>query len=131
MTDKIGVLGEASTLTAATTTVYTCPADKAAKCRIMYLGQADAGGIIDFKITVNGIDVFSQANITASNYIFSSPNAMFEKIATLPTGVDGDTTCAPAPIDYYLAAGDTVTYTIADASAISLSVQVVGTEVDV
>ena len=30
MTDKIGVLGEATTATAATTTVYTVPSGKAA-----------------------------------------------------------------------------------------------------
>ena len=37
MSNKIGVLGQASTLTAATTAVYTVPSAKAAKCKIFYM----------------------------------------------------------------------------------------------
>ena len=44
MVDIIGVLGEATVATAATTTVYTVPSGKAAKGRIFYQcqGAADA-----------------------------------------------------------------------------------------
>ena len=132
MTDKIGVLGEATTATAATTTAYTVPSGKAAKCKLFYLIQGAADATTDFKITVNAIDVVDHANITASQYLFSSPNALKEgPLAALPTGVDGDTTGAPAPSEYYLSAGDTVTYTIAGTTALSCNVQVVGTEIDV
>ena len=76
MSNKIGVLGEATTATAATTTVYTVPASKAAKVRIMYEVQGGAGAGTTFKITVNAIDVMVHGAITASNYLFSSPNAL-------------------------------------------------------
>ena len=132
MSDKIGVLGEATTATAATTTVYTVPSGKAAKGKIFYLCQGAADATTDLNIKVNAIDVMDHANITASNYLFSSPNALKEgPLATLPTGVDGDTTGGPAPTEYYLAAGDTVTYTIAGTTALSMNCQFVGTEIDV
>ena len=133
MADKIGVLGEASTASAATTTVYTVPSGKAGKCQIIYLIQGSTSdATTDFKILVNGITVMDHSNITQSNYLFSSPNAMKEgPLSTLPTGVDGDTTCAPAPPIYYLSAADTVTYTIGGSTGGSCLVQVVGVEIDV
>ena len=39
MADKIGVLGEATTASAAPTTVYTVPSAKAAKVKIMWSGR--------------------------------------------------------------------------------------------
>ena len=131
MADVIGVLGESSVITAGTNIVYTVAAGKAAKGKIMFQGQAGSGGTMDFSIQVNGATVMSAANIAASNYIFSSPNALYEVTAALPTGVDGDTTCAPAPSTYYLSAGDIVSYIIADESAITMKVMFVGTEIDV
>ena len=132
MTDKIGVLGEASTLTAGTTTAYTVPASKAAKVKIMYEVQGNGDATTDFTITVNGVVAFTHSNITASNYLHSSPNALKEgPNAAQPTGVDGDTTMGPAPTEYYLSAADTVTYTIGGSDALACNVQVVGTEVDV
>lgn len=132
MSDKIGVLGEATTLTAGTTTAYTVPSAKAARCKIMYEVQGAADATTDFTITVNGIVAMTHANITASNYLHSSPNAVKEgPNAAQPTGVDGDTTMGPAPTEYYLSAADTVTYTIGGTDALACNVQVVGTEVDV
>jgi hypothetical protein len=133
MTDKIGVLGSAGTLTAGTTQVYTVPSAKAAKVQIMYEVQgATTDATTDFTITVNGIVVMTHSNITQSNYLFSSPNALKEgPLATQATGVDGDTTVAPAPSIYYLSATDVVSYTLAGTSAGACSVQVVGTEIDV
>jgi hypothetical protein len=133
MSDQIGVLGSATTATAATTTVYTVPVGKAAKVQLFYLMQgATSDATTDFSIAVNGITVVSHTDITQSNYLFSSPNGLKEgPLAALPTGVDGDSTCAPAPSIYYLSAADTVTYTIAGTTAGSCNVQVVGTEVDV
>ena len=132
MSDKIGVLGEATTLTAGTTTAYTVPSAKAARCKIMYEVQGAADASTDLTITVNGIVVMTHTNITASNYLHSSPNAVKEgPNAAQPTGVDGDTTMGPAPTEYYLSAADTVTYTIGGTDALACNVQVVGTEVDV
>ena len=131
MTDIIGVLGEATVATAATTTVYTVPSGKAAKGRLFYQVQGAADATTDFLITVNGVVVMNLANITASEYVFSSPNALFEQTSALPTGTDGDTTGAPAPSEYFLSAGDTVTYTLAGTTALSANVQFVGSEIDV
>lgn len=132
MTDIIGVLGEATVATAAVTTVYTVPSGKAAKGRLFFQCKGAADGTTDLTITVNGIDVFVHANITASNFMFSSPNALLEgPLAAAPTGADGDTTNAPAPIEYFLSAADTVTYTLAGTTALGMNCQFVGTEVDV
>jgi hypothetical protein len=131
MADVIGVLGEATVATAATTTAYTCPAGKGAKVRIFYQIQGAADGTTDFAITVNGIKVMDLSNIAASEYAFSTPNALYDTSAALPTGVDGDTTGAPAPDEYYLAAGDIVSYTIGGTTALGMNLQVVGIEVDV
>jgi hypothetical protein len=132
MADKIGVLGEATTTTAATTTVYTVPSSKAAKGRLFYEIQGAGDGTTDLTITVNGIDVMVHANITASNFLFSSPNAIKEgPLAAQSTGVDGDTTAAPAPVEYFLSAADTVTYTIAGTTALAMNMQFVGAEIDV
>ena len=132
MADIIGVLGEATTITVGTVNAYTCPAGKAAKFKIMYEIQGAVAGTTDFTVKVNGIAVMVHSNITASNYLHSSPNALKEgPNAAQATGVDGDTTVGPAPTEYYLSAGDTVTYTIGDADALACNVQVVGAEVDV
>jgi hypothetical protein len=47
------------------------------------------------------------------------------------TGGTDTTTVSPGPKEYQLAAGDTVTYTIATAAFSSISVQVIGAEVEV
>lgn len=132
MTDKIGVLGEATTATVATTTVYTVPSGKAAKVKLMYIFQADAGGTTTFSIAVNGITVASKGATTASHYMWSSSVALLPtSSAALPTGLSTTNTCAPGPETYYLSAGDTVTYTIGTATALTMNMQVVGTEIDV
>ena len=73
MTDKIGVLGEATTTTVGTTTVYTVPASKAAKVRIMWAGEAHASTSTgDLTITVNGIVVAERLNFPAGEEFWSN-----------------------------------------------------------
>ena len=133
MTDKIGVLGEATTATAATTTVYTVPAGKAAKVKIMWSGRSDASNADgDLTITVNGIAVAIVLNMTADRYVHSNSTLMVNpETAAAPTGATALLTVAPAPFEYYLSAADTVTYTVATRTMQALNVQVVGTEIDV
>ena len=133
MTDKIGVLGEASTATVGTTTAYTVPAGKAAKCRIMYRMQAgSAASTTTFDLTVNGITVMSQTSMNVNTYLWSNTSTLNgAPNSVAPTGSTGPLTVAPAPIDYYLAAADTVTYAIGTQAATACNVQVVGTEIDV
>ena len=133
MADQIGVLGEATTATAATTTVYTVPSGKAAKVKIMWAGLSHAStGTGDLTITVNGIDVAVVLNITAARYVHSNSTLMVNpETAAAPTGATALLTVAPAPMEYYLSAGDTVTYTIATLTMQAMNLQVVGTEIDV
>ena len=133
MADQIGVLGEATTATAATTTVYTVPSAKAAKVKIMWAGFSHAStGTGDLTITVNGINVAVVLNITAARYVHSNSTLMVNpETAAAPTGATALLTVAPAPFEYYLSAGDTVTYTIATLTMQAMNIQVVGTEIDV
>ena len=133
MADKIGVLGEATTATAGTTTVYTVPSAKAAKVKIMWSGQSHGStGTGDLTITVNGIDVAIVLNMTAVRFLHSNSTLMVNpETAAAPTGATALLTVAPAPFEYYLSAGDTVTYTIATLTMVSMNLQVVGTEIDV
>jgi hypothetical protein len=133
MADKIGVLGEATTATAATTTVYTVPSAKAAKVKIMWSGRSDASNADgDLTITVNAIAVAIILNMTADRYLHSNSTLMVNpETAAAPTGATALLTVAPAPFEYYLSAGDTVTYTVATRTMQALNVQVVGTEIDV
>ena len=133
MTDKIGVLGEATTATAATTTVYTVPAGKAAKCQIMWDGASHGSTATgDLTITVNGIDVAVVLNMTAARFLHSNSTLLVNpETAAAPTGATELLTVAPAPFIYYLSAGDTVTYTIGTLTMVSMNMQVIGTEIDV
>lgn len=133
MADKIGVLGEATTATIGTTTVYTVPSGKAAKVKIMWLGLAGADSLGDLAFTVNGILVASWLNLVTVEYFHSSTALLIEdnSITAAPTGASVALTVAPAPMEWYLSAGDTVSYTIATTAMNSINVQVVGTEIDV
>lgn len=133
MSDKIGVLGEASTTTVGTTTVYTCPTAKAAKGKLMFnlQGNAGSGSIIGFY--VNGMLVGQIAAMTASYYCFSIKGAGLRAAeqAALPIGTTAALTVAPADPVYYLSEGDTVQYVVSGAALISMNCQFVGTQIDV
>ena len=133
MADKIGVLGEATTATAATTTVYTVPSGKAAKVKIMWSGRSDASNADgDLTITVNAIAVAIVLNMPADRYLHSNSTLMVNpETAAAPTGATALLTVAPAPFEYYLSAGDVVSYTVGTRTMQAINVQVVGTEIDV
>ena len=134
MVDIVGVLGEATTATAGTTTVYTVPAGKAARCKIMWSGEAHASTSTgDLDITVNGIIVAQLLNLTATNIYHSSEIGLIIPSggAVPPSGATNILTVAPATFEYYLAAADTITYTIGTLTMVSMNMQVVGAEIDV
>lgn len=133
MTDKIGVLGEAATATSGTTTAYTCPTGKAAKVRLMFRAQGNAGGGTVIAILVNGLKVATVAAMTASYYVFSIKGAGLRAAeqAAEPIGTTAALTVSPADPIYFLSQGDTVQYQISGADAIAMNFQVVGIEVDV
>jgi len=133
MSDQIGVLGEATVATAATTTVYTCPAAKAARVKIMWAGASHGStGSGDLTITVNGINVAVIINMTAARFLHSNSTLLVNpETAAAPTGATALLTASPAPFEYFLSAGDTITYTIGTLTMVSMNMQVVGTEIDV
>jgi hypothetical protein len=134
MSDKIGVLGEATTTTVATTTAYTCPSGKAAKCRIQVKITAHASNSTgDFLVQVNGVTIFSHLNLPATEIMWSNSTAALHDPSTSvdPDGTTAALTCSPGPAEYYLSAADTVTYTVGTDALVACSVQVVGTEIDV
>lgn len=131
MTDKIGVLGETTTVTAATTTVYTVPTGKAARGKIFFRGASGINSTL--AITINGVIIFATGALNTGEVVFSTNDQMRALVtgATLVVGTSLATTPAPAPQVYFLSAGDTVTITIGTADFASISVQFVGTEIDV
>ena len=129
MTDSIGVLGASTTLTVGTHIIYTAGTGKAAKFQIFFLGQANASGTT-LTITVNGVNVMTHA-LTGNDYVWSTSALLLNESATAPDGTTIATTAAPFNEDYYASVGDLVQYTIASNAMQSLSIQVVGTEIDV
>jgi hypothetical protein len=133
MADQIGVLGSATTVTIGTTAVYTVPSAKAAKVKIMWMGKAGADSNGDLAFTVNGINVASWLNLVTVEYFHSCTTLLITdgSITAEPTGLTALLTVAPAPFEWYLSAGDIVSYTIATTAMNAINVQVVGTEIDV
>ncbi len=129
MTDKIGVLGEQTATAVGTQTVYTVPTGKSAKVKLMYRCLLANTGTI--AIAVNGITVMAPAASGGAENAFSSLVDLYENTtSTAPTGAATNATVAPAPQEYYLSAGDTVTYTVGVVALTSGNFQVVGVEVD-
>lgn len=132
MADIIGVLGESTTAAVGTTTAYTVPSGKAAKVRIMWSALSHASNSTgDLTINVNGMAVASIVNITAARFVGSTRNGIIgSEQAAAYDGSTMDLTHAPAPFDFYLSAGDTVTYTVGTDALQSMNFQVVGAELD-
>lgn len=131
MSDIIGTLGESSAAVVGTQTLYTCPSGKAAKGKLMYRGVAGVNSTLAF--TVNGIKLFQSAAITATHVVYTTTALIFNDAATdgAVNGSSDALTVAPAPKEYYLSEGETITYVIATADFASFKAVFVGTEVDV
>lgn len=133
MSDKIGVLGEATATAVATATAYTCPANKAAKVRIMARFQGDTNSQV--AVLVNGMEVARNTAMTNSHYNFTIKGGGFFAYAAgnaaAPTGLANALTVAPADPIYYLSPGDTIQYTVITAALLAMNFQVVGIEVDI
>jgi hypothetical protein len=98
----------------------------------MWSGTAGADSLGDLTITVNGVAVAVVLNMTTAYYVHSNSTLLVNpETAAQPTGATALLTVAPAPFEYYLSAGDTVTYTIATTAMAAINVQFVGTEIDV
>jgi len=131
MSDAIGVLGQGTTSTSGTTTIYTVPASKAAKARLQLQFQGATDDTTDLTLTVNGVAVMTRTNVTGSQFIISNSTLLGSTITQTPDGTTAALTISPAPFEYYLSAGDTVTYTLGGSNAVLMNAQVVGVEIEV
>ena len=130
MADKIGVLGEQTGLTVATHTVYTVLTGKAARCRIMFRGTAGSNSTL--KLTINNVDIMTSAALTDTYFVHSHKDQLSSGgVSAAPDGLTVAKTVAPGPQEYYLSAGDVVSYTIGTAAFTAMNAQVVGVEIDV
>jgi hypothetical protein len=133
MSDRMGVLGEATATAVATATIYTCPAGKAAKGKFMLRFQGDTNTVV--ALLVNGIEVARNTAMTTAHYNYTiKGGGMFAYAsgsATPPTGLANALTVAPADPIYYLNTGDTVQYTVLTAALLAANFQFVGVEIDV
>jgi hypothetical protein len=152
MAAKIGILGESTSTAVATVTLYTVPADKAARVRILYAQEGSTstnnrfslligspGSEIQIKsdITVSGTDVWSgplqEATPNPALSILAAVQGSQNKVGAFD--LDGESFAAswfisPMPVDYYLSTGDTVKFINQDSTVTDCLVQVQGVEDD-
>lgn len=131
MSDTMGVLGSASTLTVGTTTVYTCPVGKAAKVKLFAIFQSGVNS--DVGILVNGIEVARTGAMTNLHFTFTNGGAGLIRAAatTKPAGTSAAETVQPSAPIFFLSTGQTIQYTVTTAALLACSAQVVGVEIDV
>lgn len=131
MADIVGVLATSTIATTGTATLYTVPAGKTAKIKVMYRGTAGANSTL--ALIVNGVTVFTSAAATAGHIIYSSTALMVNDAASsgAVNGSSAALTVAPGPTEYLLSAGQVVQYTVGTANYTDLVMMVVGVELDV
>lgn len=146
MAAKIGILGETASHAEATVTLYTVPADKAARVRILFMQEMGSGqGRVEMLIgtpgtertwnlhsTTTGLFGFSGAKWTNSSLDAPlSEEGVFQEIShNMDASVDNiGYVTYPLPRDYFLSTGDTVKV-IFSANADDALVQVQGVEDD-
>lgn len=129
MSDKIGILGKNDADSVGTHTVYNVPSGRAARVRIMLRGIAGDASRIAFNVA--GMRIGRTDALTDGNYIFSTKENLINITASEPTGDSDGQTVAPAPFDYFLSAGEVLTYTISDEDFQDIDVFAVGAEVRV
>jgi hypothetical protein len=140
MAAKIGILGESTAVAEGLTTVYTVPADKAARVRLIfameggsstleyYVTAGTPGDILITRTTGANIDVFS--GMTGAGSIASNTIGIAEGSGILDLGGGGDNIILPYPHDFFLSTGDTVQFRILNLAAVDHLIQVLGVEDD-
>lgn len=133
MSDKIAVLGRASATTLGTTTVYTCPAGKAARGRWMARFQGDTNSQV--ALLVASMEIARNTVMTTAHYNYTIKGggifAYAGGNASAPTGLAAALSVAPADPIYYLNPGDTVQYTVVTQALLAANMQFVGVEIDI
>lgn len=147
MAAKIGILGESTTATAGEVTVYTVPADKAARIRVFFWANTSGSGTKDLCIRIGmpGTQMqFTRRNTADQQAIFTgvtfdsgvakaADTAVIDAAtATTLTQSTGERESAKMPlaVDWYLSTGDTVRYLISTGDFSEMFFQVIGVEDD-
>jgi len=151
MAAKIGILGESTVVTNSVyTTIYTVPADKAARVRIQFALEGAGTHNIAVLVGSPGTER-TMAAVTEVNYHDmwtgstreSTPDptlSMMYSVAGIQNilgglaNLDGtdnaNNIVFPLPVDYFLSTGDTVQFRIAGSDPDDLLIQVQGVEDD-
>ena len=150
MAAKIGILGESTTTSGGTVTVYTVPADKAARVRAHFVVENNSSGS-EYSIMMGtpgseltgmrepnaGIDTFSgiiaeAAPDPATGLVLSAIGWQMQSGVVDLSNVDGHLNwwSAPLPVDYFLSTGDTVRFNISETSVTEHLFQCQGVEDD-
>ena len=143
MVAAIGILGETTVVTqGVTTTVYTVPASKSARIRVLF-GMEGGVGTVGYRVHIGtpgtemnigrdisgGDDVLSGMQGTGS--LVANTIGLVEGAGILDiTSNSGEHVLAPFPYDYYLSTGDTVRVFILTGDAVDHLFQVHGVEDD-
>lgn len=152
MAAKIGILGESTVVTqGSTTTVYTVPADKAARIRVLFVMESPADANQKYNVLIGnpGTQVTvhkalgSNVDTWSGLHVESTPNpalslvarvAGFQEASEIPQIDRFDSTrewvLSPLPFDYFLSTGDTVRFHIVGTDALFHLIQVYGVEDD-
>jgi hypothetical protein len=142
MAAKIGILGESTTTSTGTHTVYTVPTDKAARIRIMFMCKGVSGDV-NFGALIGSPGTQKQIirPIGNNSYCYTGvtdSTAQLDTSQGVYTEVMGDYTAAanarcvvvPWAHDFYLSDGDTVRTFIATNTSPLVLFQVLGVEDD-
>lgn len=151
MAAKNGILGESTTTTIGTTTLYTVPADKSARVRVNAIFEGGSGtheismliGSPGSEVTINWRGAGQEDNWTGTSLTaIISPNPVGSTLETyhgmqqtLGLNIDGPTTTidwvvSPLKTVYFLSTGDTVKVVLATQNLADALAQVVGVEDD-
>jgi hypothetical protein len=145
MAAKIGIIAESTDNSTGTVTVYTVPADKAARIRVMIQTTGSGGsGSVAFMIGPEGSQTIFSTDQAAEHEMWTGfrfdetdgypkdigIHSAQEGWAVTTTTAEKSFIC-PLPVDYYLSTGDTIKI-VATSSTIgdALLFQVVGVEDD-
>ena len=146
MAAKIGILGETATHDEATVTLYTVPADKAARVRILFMQEAGSsqsrvqmligspGNERTWNFHSTTTDLFTWSGVEYTNSTLDAPlseeGLFLQQNDNMDSTVDNQGYVAfPFPRDYFLSTGDTVKV-IFSANLDDALVQVQGVEDD-
>jgi hypothetical protein len=144
MAAKIGILGESTQLTVTNTTLYTVPADKAARVRIYFVALGGAGvwqyaiyvgspGVeLNFELVcTSGEDIASGVLIATDTYKTSDAGLVTGQSGwTLGVSGSNERVFQPWNQDWFLSTGDTVKFAIGNTALVDGVIQVIGVEDD-